>query len=40
MPLDNIDRRPSRQARNERVADLIVAAGLVGLHAAGVNRWM
>ena len=37
MPLDNIDRRPSRQARSERVADPIIAAGLAGLLAAGVN---
>ena len=37
MPLDNIDRRPSRRARSVRVADPIIAAGLAGLLAAGVN---
>ena len=38
--INSTDRRPRRQARSERVADLIVAAAIAGLLVVGAGWWM
>jgi hypothetical protein len=40
MRLESTDRRPRRQARSERVADVIVAAAIAGLLLVGAGWWM